>query len=86
MNSFERYINYVAEDLIKKTDIDYLGEYVTFNFYTPKPQHPTPLPLPNIISSAFRNHVMTIYGVRHNEVQAVWDRYRQKITYVIYFN
>jgi hypothetical protein len=85
MTPKEKYINYIVDDLISKTEIDYLGDWVKFNFYDPQSHFIyQSLPLPNIISGAFRIHLIDKYGARENDIKIVWNRYKQKITRIIY--
>ena len=79
MNKKEKYINFIVDDLVKKTEIDYDNESVRFDFYTSKPSFFTPLPLYNLMSSGFATHVKTMYGARDSDVIVIWGSYRGRI-------
>lgn len=82
MNSFERYINYVAEDLIKKTDIDYDHEWI----YYKSNQISFPFNTLRIIytcPTSFEDILYDTYGVQENEIDIVWELYTEKLLELI---
>ena len=80
----ERYYNYVVNDLVKKTEID----YVNGRMYTPFPYNfpITILFFTPVYSSffssfvcSFSKHCKNIYGLNDDEVKYVWNEYRDII-------
>tara|TARA_R110000803_G_scaffold122202_2_gene190235 strand:+ start:336 stop:596 length:261 start_codon:yes stop_codon:yes gene_type:complete len=78
MDKKEKYYNYVVNDLVKKTEIDYdEGRIYTpfspplvllsFTFFTPS------------LDSFFSDHCKGVYGVNDGEIKYVWDEYKEII-------
>jgi hypothetical protein len=83
----EKYINYVVEDLVKNTRIDYDKERIYFPFfsfpYSPSLfliLPPTPHHFP---SSSFSKYVQKRYGARDEEMDIIWDQYKERIKSLI---
>ena len=78
----EKYINYVVEDLVKNTRIDYDNKriyppfssslFIPFSFFS---SHSS------IIS--FSPYIQKRYGARDEEIQIIWDLYRERIKELI---
>jgi hypothetical protein len=79
----EKYYNYVLNDLVSKTEIDYDNERV----YTP---FSSPLSHPSFFSfylsltsflylSPISHHCKVVYGLTDEEVFYVWDQFRKII-------
>tara|TARA_R110000803_G_scaffold117493_2_gene186025 strand:+ start:278 stop:529 length:252 start_codon:yes stop_codon:yes gene_type:complete len=82
MNKKEKYYNYVVEDIVKNTEIDYdqekikypfFSQFIFFNYY----------PFSSNILSMFSNHVRKVYGVHSEEIQTIWKLYKEKIQSLI---
>jgi len=92
MNKKEKYINYIIEDMIKKTDIDYDREKIKFPFYSPISSSPF-LPslylfIPSHFSSpflfsSFSNYIKEKYGAHSEEIEIIWDQYKERIESLI---
>ncbi len=78
MNKQEKYINYIVDDLVKKTEIDYKRKG-TSPFLPPFTLFS--LSLNNIPSAPgyFSNHIKEMYGVRDEEMEIIWDQYVERI-------
>jgi hypothetical protein len=69
------YVNYIIEDLIKKTEVDYILERVRFPFpFLSSPSSPL-LFLP----SYFYKHIESYYGVPHELKDKIWVIYKERI-------
>ena len=83
MNKKEKYINYVVDDLISNTEIYYDQEIIKLPFLTHLIIffHFFP-PLPPFFS-IFSNHVRKVYGAHSEEIEIIWDLYKQRINELI---
>ncbi len=91
MNKKEKYINYIVDDLINNTEIDYEQERVKLPFfYSPlrlyffpsfNSSHASVI-FPRLLSS-FSKHIKNIYGVRDEEIETIWDQYMERIQSLI---
>ncbi len=84
MSKKEKYINYIVEDLLKKTEIDYdMGMIKPFSsFSSPHPLSsffPFSLIFYYFSLYPFSKYMQEIYGAREEEVEIIWVRYRQRI-------
>ena len=82
MDKKEKYINYVVEDLISNTEIDYDQEKIKYPF-SPSPSF---LPLFLQLSSpltSISKYVIERYGIHENDVDNTWKLYKGKIIEVI---
>jgi len=74
----EKYINYVVDDLVKKTEMT--GRSVIFPH---NPNNPSYLPLhakSPLYGSSFINHVIDTYGAKKGrEIETIYRLYREKI-------
>ena len=79
----EKYINYVVEDLISNTEIDYDQKKIKYPFLSPHyfPLSPSFLFFTN--NSPFTKHVIERYGIHDNDVDNTWEIYKGKIKEVI---
>ena len=81
MNKKEKYINYVVEDLVSKTKIDYDQEKIKYP-YLPNlfhlPQHPILYPI-----FSFRNYLKERYGAHSEEIDIIWKLYKERIQSLI---
>ena len=91
----EKYYNYVLNDLVSKTEVDYDNESVNFPFpihpitHTyPTPVHRSPssrflyhtsLPAYSYFFLSFSEHCKVVYGLTDEEVFYVWDQFRKII-------
>jgi hypothetical protein len=82
MNKKEKYYNYVVEDIVKNTEIDYdqetikspfFPQFIFFKYY----------PFSSNILSMFSNHVRKVYGVHSEEIDIIWVLYKKKIQSLI---
>ncbi len=92
MSKKEKYINYIVDDLVKKTEINYNREEITFLFLSTKPSFIFPsllLPLSPSLSFYllssydFSKHVKEIYGTKDEEIEIVWNQYWEKLESLI---
>ena len=78
MNKKEKYINYVVEDLVSKTEIDYEQGKIKFPLSSPSPsffiQYLYLLP-----SSFFSNYIKEKYGAHSEEIEIIWKLYKERI-------
>ena len=89
-NGKEKYINYIVEDLVKKTEIDYEQEKITYpsliytfpNFNSPLLSFYSSL-LPFLPSNTFSKYLKERYGARDEEIQIIWERYKERIQSLI---
>ena len=89
MNKKEKYINYIVDDLINKTEINYVKKKISPPFSPPLSNtsyysfslFSTLLLLS--FSSYFSTYVKERYGTREEEVNIVWDLYRERIQSLI---
>ena len=80
MNKKERYINYIVDDLVSKTEIDYDQEIIKypyqhsphFSTYLLTPSH---TPHPSLLSK----YIKEIYGARDEEIEIIWKLYKERI-------
>jgi hypothetical protein len=81
MNNKEKYYNYVVNDIVKNTEIDYDQETIKFPFLhslSPFPlSHPFSSPL--LYFPLFIKYVKTRYGARYEEIKIIWNLYKEKI-------
>tara|TARA_B110000211_G_C14020327_1_gene527356 strand:+ start:826 stop:1128 length:303 start_codon:yes stop_codon:yes gene_type:complete len=87
MDKHQKYINYIVDDLFKKTEVDVYRELIYFP-YSELPYHFSPHPssipsseLPSLLSSfpRFVLHVASRYGVALKEVNLIWGMFKEKI-------
>ena len=77
MNKKEKYINYVVDDLVKNTEIDYEQGKIKFPFHSLSSffiQYLYLLP-----SSFFSNYIKEKYGAHSEEIEFIWDQYKERI-------
>ena len=80
MDKKEGYVNYIIEDLIKKTEIDYILERVRFPFlFGPSTLIPFFSPPPLLPPSYFYKHIESYYGVPHELKDKIWVIYKERI-------
>ena len=82
MNKKERYINYIIDDLVKKTEIDYETMRLTLPFLS----SPTSFPFFfNLLSPhpAFSEYVKERYGAHSEEINIIWNLYKERIQSLI---
>jgi hypothetical protein len=74
------YVNYIIEDLIKKTEVDYILERVRFPFlFGPSSLTSNYSLLPPLLSSSFYKHIESYYGVPHELKDKIWVIYKERI-------
>ena len=85
MNKKEKYINYVVDDMIKKTEIDYDQEKIKYPFSTSLlfPFISLPPFLFILPSPSISKYVIERYGIHDNDVDIIWKLYKGKIKEVI---
>ena len=75
-NKIGRYINYIVDDLVRNTDIDYDEKIIKFSFFSA----PSSLFfLPSSPYSFFSKYLKEMYGARDEEIQIIWDLFRERI-------
>ena len=85
MDKKEKYINYVVNNLVTQTKIDYdQGKILPPSHF---PLHSFPLSPPPSISSLFfyyfSKYITERYGIHDNDVDNTWEIYKEKIKEVI---
>lgn len=84
MNKLEKYINYIVEDLVNNTEIDYLKRTFNFPFFPTstnttleyvKDQYAPP--------GLLYNYLQLRYGSRKEEVKIVWNIFKERILSLI---
>tara|TARA_R110000751_G_scaffold58320_2_gene123199 strand:+ start:1430 stop:1675 length:246 start_codon:yes stop_codon:yes gene_type:complete len=78
MNKKEKYIKYIVGDLVKKTEIDYDQEKIKYPFSLYLISLFSP-----ITPSSFRNYLKERYGAHSEEIEIIWNQYREKILTII---
>ena len=78
MGNKEKYINYVVEDLVSKTEIDYDQEIIKYP-YQHSPHFSTYLLSPHITSIFLSKYIKEIYGARDEEIEIIWKLYKERI-------
>ena len=83
MNTKEKYYNFIIDDLVRNTEMDYEKEEIlppfyffnppSFHFFANSILHSYSIPV------TFTKHVTELYGVRDEEVDFIWDLYRNII-------
>tara|TARA_R110000868_G_scaffold243309_1_gene499231 strand:- start:61 stop:324 length:264 start_codon:yes stop_codon:yes gene_type:complete len=81
MNKKERYINYIVDDLVKKTEIDYDRDLIKLPFLTPPfLSYPSTYLYPyHFPFSSFSNHVRKVYGAHSEEINIIWNLYKDRL-------
>ena len=92
MNKQEQYYNYIVDDLISRTEIDYKVKSISL----PKPpffsQSSSTIPLEYDFVKDFLKllnpyyqleYMMDIYGLRKDEVRIIWRLYSERIESLI---
>ena len=77
MDKKEKYYNYVVNDLVKKTEIDYdegriytpFSPPLSFTFFFSSPS----------LDSFFSDHCKGVYGLNIHEIKYVWEEYKEII-------
>ena len=92
MSKKEKYYNFIVDDMVKKTEIDHDQEKIKFPFYNNSIFFSTLLlilpPLyspPNLspIFSRFSKHAIERYGTHDEEMEIIWNLYKEKIQSLI---
>ena len=92
MNKKEKYINYIIDDMVKKTEIYYDQEIIKLPFLsstslsfspfppsTLRPRHSLHSFFISYPSTPFSNHVRKVYGAHSEEIEFIWDQYKERI-------
>lgn len=79
----ERYYNYIVDDLIKKTEVDYEKRFIYYPY-----MYGNVIPLTMYLDIPFgimnfKRYITTLYGVREEEHDIIWDMYSKKIKSLI---
>ena len=82
MNKVEKYHQYVIEDLVKKTNIDYdkkilhfpslPSSFLSLLFYN-SPSPPT----------FFSSYVESMYALKGDEIKIIWEQYWDRVSLVV---
>jgi|TARA_R110000796_G_scaffold233426_1_gene351957 hypothetical protein len=89
MSKQQKYKNYIVEDLVSKTKIDYGQEEINFPFLTSNNPLFDFLPYTHfsLYSTSplkyFSNYVKERYGASDQEIEMIWDMYRERIQSLI---
>ncbi len=77
----EKYINYIVDDLVKNTEIDYDERRIYFPF---SPMSFLFYHLPLLFSSSsFSTYNQQKYGAKEEETKIIWDLYEERILSLI---
>tara|TARA_R110000803_G_scaffold193342_2_gene256275 strand:- start:52 stop:324 length:273 start_codon:yes stop_codon:yes gene_type:complete len=82
----EKYYNYVIDDLVKKTEMDYEREKIIFpfNIHLLFGFQSTIFINPNRINTFdFKNYIVKTYGVHDEEVEDIWELYKERMLILI---
>ena len=88
MSKQDKYINYIVDNLVKNTEIDYEEERINYPFFL----HSSPVYFPFLhLSSStffylyfsFTEYVKETYGTKDEEIQTIWDQYKERIQTLI---
>ncbi len=88
MNKKERYYNHIVEDLVKKTEINYEEEITPFpsdviifpsGYLFPLHSLYHHEPTANYIPLSFIKYVEERYGARDEEVNIIWELYKERM-------
>ena len=78
MDKKEKYINFIIEDLVSKTEIDYEQGKIKFPFFPLSfPLYYSPLLFPSF--SSFSNYIKEKYGAHSEEIEIIWKLYKERI-------
>ncbi len=89
MNKKEKYIEYIVDDLMNNTEIDYEREKTNLLFrfssflFSPLPTLASPLLHHSSPAQIFYKYLKEMYGTREEEVEIIWDLYRNRIKSLI---
>jgi len=78
MSKKEKYINFIIDDLVSKTEIVYEQETI----FLTHPSFPYLFPFPHtslFLPPFFTEHVTKLYGTHKDEVDIIWYQYKQRI-------
>lgn len=96
MGKHQNYINYISDNLIKNTEIDFDKEVIVFPFmaddYEPYPFNALgPHRYISLTSSSlsgpvppFFRYCRDFYGAKEKEMNLIWDSYSEKLRSLIY--
>jgi hypothetical protein len=86
----QKYINYIVSDLVRKTETDWKTGKVVYP-YTNEPVWNVPETRPNVFAvstpkfiTRFPKLMSDTYGVREEEVEMIWDLYKERIKSLFY--
>ena len=85
MNRKEKYYNFIVDDLLKKTEIDYEKEEISFpsSFLSSSPFSFSSLLLYPSHPYLFSKYLKDLYGTRDEEVRTIWKLYKERIQSLI---
>ena len=84
MDKKEKYINFIVDDLVKNTEIDYVNGYVRAPFLYPPSMNFHKKFYFNLYSHpSFMPHIKEKYGARNAEVLTIWGEYKERIKTLI---
>ena len=91
MTKEEKYYNFIVDDMVKNTEIDYDEGEVTIPFY----KHKIYLydidtifsdflwDIPHQLRTALKKHLISKYSEGHQGVFPIWELYRERIEILI---
>ena len=87
MDKKEKYIKFIVDDLVKKTEIDYDEKYMKFPFFFSKSSYVTFSPTPPfsifLPKRHFSIYLKDTYGVTDEEVKNIYNLYKERIKSLI---
>jgi len=76
----EKYYNYVVDDLVNNTNIDYdNGRIIAPFLYPPNMNFHKEFYFNLFSHPSFKPHVISMYGIKEDEVKDLWERYKLSI-------
>ena len=82
MDKKEKYINFIVDDLVTKTEINYEQGRINFPF-SHIPSHPFYSLSILFILSPFSKYIKERYGTRDEEINIIWRQYKERIQSLI---
>ena len=84
MSKKEKYINFIIDDLVSKTEIDYEQGKIKFpSSLLSYPSSPLFLFSHYFLFNSFSNYIKEIYGARDEEIEIIWKLYKERIQSLI---
>ena len=83
MDKKEKYINFIVDDLIKKTEINHIRGDIRYPSSTSLYLLPPPSSLSSLSNYPLFLYIIERYGAHSEEMGIIWDLYKQRIKELI---